>query len=73
MLSVSGVIRPSHIEPRYFEPASQIDALHCQEVKRTSLASMPGTTLAPENSRFDWTKFRQLMVTIRPFRLQIEQ
>jgi len=73
MLSVSGVIRPSHIEPRYFEPASQLDALPCQEVKRSGSASLPETALTRQNLGFDWTKVRQLIVTIRPSRLQIEQ
>lgn len=73
MLSVSGVIRPSHIEPRYFEPASQLDALSRQEVKRSSSASLPKTSLARQSSGFDWTKVRQMILTIRPARLQIEQ
>lgn len=30
MLSASGVIRPGHIEPRYFETSSHIDALYRQ-------------------------------------------
>ncbi len=30
MLSASGVIRPGHIEPRYFEPSSHIDSLYRQ-------------------------------------------
>jgi hypothetical protein len=73
MLSVSGVIRPSHIEPRYFEPASQLDALYRQEVKRSSSASLSETSLACQSSGFDWMKVRQLILTIRPSRLQIEQ
>ena len=30
MLSVSGVVRPGHVEPRYFESSIGIDALHRQ-------------------------------------------
>lgn len=73
MLSVSGVIRPSHIEPRYFEASSHVDALNREEAKKTSLPSMAPASLARQNSGFDWTRFRQLMPTIRPSRLQIEQ
>ena len=34
MLSVSGVIRMGHIEPRYFEPSSQVDALYRRKAAR---------------------------------------
>jgi hypothetical protein len=74
MLSVSGVVRAGHIEPRYFETPSHVDALYRQGVKRSTLGTpMPSTCRAVDNARLDWTKFRQLVWTWRPTRLQIEQ
>ena len=73
MLSVSGVIRPGHIEPRYFEPSSQVDALYRQ---KTTGDMVRPTTKSPAlhlNPGLDWTKFRQVVLTMRPSRLQIEQ
>ncbi len=72
MLSVSGVIRPSHIEPRYFEPSSQVDALYRQETKRAGIVRA-GNAVASRGSSFDWTRFRQVVLAVRPSRLQIEQ
>src|SRR5262245_18061554 len=40
MLSASGVIRPSHVEPRYYEPSSHVDALYRHE---TTTGSTPVT------------------------------
>ena len=39
MLSVSGVVRPGHIEPRYFEPSSQVDAIYRQKTTRHQVAN----------------------------------
>jgi len=39
MLSASGVIRPSHIEPRYFEPSSHVDALYRHPTPATNTPS----------------------------------
>ena len=72
MLAVSGVIRHSHIEPRYFEPSSTVDALNRQGAKRAS-TTLSSDSIARPSSRLDWTKFRQLVLGIRPSRLQIEQ
>lgn len=69
MLSVSGVIRAGHIEPRYFEASSQVDALHRHQAKRPQAAA--GATAKSQVS-FDWTKLRQ-WVLAKPSRLQIEQ
>ena len=69
MLSVSGVIRPGHIEPRYFEGSSQVDALYRQRAKCALPAA--GTSDKPQVG-FDWAKLRQWTVT-KPSRLQIEQ
>jgi len=73
MLSASGVIRPGHIEPRYFEPSSHVDALYRQEAKRVIISSMPVISAAQQKSRFEWTKLRQFVLTVKPSRLQIEQ
>ena len=70
MLAVSGVIRPSHIEPRYFEPSSHVDALYRQNAK---LASPSINSVGRRSFSLEWTKFRQLVHAIRPSRLQIEQ
>ena len=72
MLSLSGVIRLSHIEPRYFEASSQLDSPDRQELKGPNTPSFPRTSLAGW-STLDWTKFRHLIFTPRSSRLQIEQ
>ena len=69
MLSVSGVIRPGHIEPRYFEASSQVDALYRHQAKRPQAAA--GATVKSQVS-FDWRKLRQ-WVLAKPSSLQIEQ
>jgi hypothetical protein len=65
MLAVSGVVRPSHIEPRYFESSARVDAVNRQEAKRHRVAVASNT---PTN--LDWTKLRQLVLATRPSRLQ---
>jgi hypothetical protein len=72
MLSASGVIRPSCVEPRYFEDSSHVDALYRHEAKRGSTAS-PQPSVALHSSGLDWTKFRNFVLAIKPSRLQIEQ
>lgn len=69
MLSVSGVIRPGHIEPRYFEASSQIDALYREPAKRGTAAALAS---AKSQTGFDWTKLRQ-WVLAKPSPLQTEQ
>ena len=49
MLSASGVVRLGHIEPRYFEPASHVDALYRQEGKRHTSGSET-TRISPETT-----------------------
>jgi hypothetical protein len=39
MLSASGVIRPSNIEPRYFEHSSQVEAFYRQQAKLHGIAT----------------------------------
>ena len=75
MLSVSGVIRPSHIEPRYFEPSSQVNALYRREAKPAVLCTTPApqTPVPLPDAGLDWTKLRQLVFMVRPSHLQIEQ
>jgi hypothetical protein len=72
MLSASGVVRLGHIEPRYFEPPSHVDALYRREGKRHAGGAPVGTSL-PDRSGFDWMKLRQMVGTFRASRLQIEQ
>jgi len=43
MLSASGVIRHSHIEPRYFEHSSQVEGVLPSESKRHTVAPPPLT------------------------------
>ena len=69
MLSVSGVIRPGHIEPRYFEASSHVDAFYRQQAKRPQAAA--GASAKSQVS-FDWTKLRHWVLT-KPSPLQIEQ
>jgi hypothetical protein len=73
MLSASGVIRPGHVEPRYFEPSSHVDALYRQKPKCVSIPSMPVTSVAHQSSGLEWTSLRQFILTVKPSRLQIEQ
>ena len=74
MLSVSGVVRAGHIEPRYFEPSSQVDALYTQKSKGPQTAASPAIRSHVQLSTFgfDWPRLRQL-ATAKPSRLQIEQ
>jgi hypothetical protein len=62
------VIRPGHIEPRYFEPSSHVDAFYRQQKRRQTASG------ASQKAQvgFDWTKLRRWVVT-KPSRLQIEQ
>lgn len=69
MLSVSGVIRPGHIEPRYFEASSHIDAFYRQQTTRPQRADGISARSAVG---FEWTKLRQ-WVLMKPSPLQIEQ
>ena len=67
MLSVSGVVRPSHIEPRYFESSASVDAVNRQQANRHRTAVSSHTP-----TRLDWTALRQLVLANRPSRLQTE-
>ena len=69
MLSVSGVIRPGHIEPRYFETSSHVDAFYRQQTKRRQPAA--GASIKAQVG-FDLTKLRQCILT-KPSDLQREQ
>ena len=69
MLYVSGVIRPGHIEPRYSETSSQVDAFYRQQTKRRQPAA--GAS-GKAQVGFDWTKLRQWVLT-KPSDLQIER
>lgn len=73
MLSASGVIRLGHIEPRYFEPSSHIDAIYRQGTNRVGIPYMPVTSVDHQSSGFEWTKLRQFVSTVKPSRLQTEQ
>ena len=69
MLSASGVIRPSHIEPRYFEPSSHVDALY-----RHPTPSTPSTraSIVRRSSMLDGTTFHRFLTAVSPSRLQTE-
>src|SRR6476619_1036388 len=70
MLSASGVIRPSHIEPRYFEPSSHVDALYRHP---TPAASTPSTEASiVRRSSIDGTAFHRFLTAVSPSRLQTE-
>jgi hypothetical protein len=71
MLSASGVIRPSHIEPRYFEPSSHVDALYRHP---TPGASTPSTraSIVRRSSMLDGTTFHRFLTAVSPSRLQTE-
>jgi hypothetical protein len=70
MLSASGVVRLGHVEPRYFVASAQVDALYRQDAKRQPMAA---STAMRSTAGFDWPRLRQLVLTMRPSRLQIEQ
>jgi hypothetical protein len=67
MLSVSGVLRAGHIEPRYFEPSSQVDALSRHENKRQQAvaSTSAGSHFQLSAVGFDWSKLRQLALTMK--------
>ena len=67
MLSASGVLRPSHIEPRYFESSARVDAVNRQQANRHRAAVSSNTPAS-----LDWTTLRQLVLATRPSRLQTE-
>jgi hypothetical protein len=67
MLSASGVVRLGHIEPRYFEPPSHVDAFYRQGRKRYRPGSTAGAN-AVDKSGLDWMKLRQLVGTLRTSR-----
>ena len=75
MLSVSGVVRPSHVEPRYCEPPSEIDALYRQHANGHIIApgTRPRPSVAHAGAALDWTKFRHWVGTFKPSSLQMEQ
>ena len=76
MLSVSGVIRPGHVEPRYFEPSIHIDSLHRQGCGQNGVLNAPAAptaSCAPENISFNFSKLRQFVRAIRPSSLSLEQ
>jgi hypothetical protein len=50
MLSVSGVLRPGHVEPRYFEPSIRVDALHRQGSGRSRRQQPFTRTVCPKIS-----------------------
>ncbi len=71
MLSVSGVIRPGHVEPRYFEPPIHIDTLHRQGILKAPTAITASCVSA--NISFNFSKLRQFVKAIRPSSLSLEQ
>ena len=70
MLSASGVVRLGHIEPRYFVPSTQVDTLYRQDTTRQPMAA---SSSMRSTAGFDWPRLRQLVLTMRPSHLQIEQ
>ena len=70
MLSVSGVIRPGHVEPRYFEPSIHIDTFHRQVSGQNGILKAPTANTA---SCVSFSKLRQFVKAIRPFSLSLEQ
>jgi hypothetical protein len=73
MLSASGVVRLGHIEPRYFEPLSHVDALYRQQTTPASRPSLPCLSAVSDRSIFDVTKVRRFLFLLKPSDLQIEQ
>jgi len=74
MLSLSGVVRAGHIEPRYFEPSSHVDALYRQSGKRPmAFGAGTATSAGGESTAVDWTKLRHFIGALKPSRLQIQQ
>lgn len=70
MLSASGVLRLGHVEPRYFVPTAKVDALYRQEAKRQPTVA---SIAMQSKATFEWPRLRQVDLTMRPSRLQIEQ
>ena len=68
MLSVSGVIRPSHVEPRYYVQAVQLSAIHHQQARAAAVsqatASQPSIWQRP--IKLDLANIRQWAGILRP-------
>lgn len=75
MLSVSGVVRPSHIEPRYFVHVPQTDALHRQADRRVVLspAKPMQAPIWQREIKIDLGRIRHWVAALRPARLQVGQ
>lgn len=75
MLSESGVLRPSHIERRYFEVSVQADSLKRQVSSLESVAdNSPARSLPWQKiGRIDLAALRHWIGSSRQARLQIEQ
>jgi hypothetical protein len=74
MLSVSGVVRPGHVEPRYVEPSIHIDTL--QVSGQDGILKAPTANTASRvsaNISFNFSKLRQFVKAIRPSRLSLQQ
>jgi hypothetical protein len=68
MLSVSGVIRPSHVEPRYYVQAAQLGAIHRQieRAAAVSQATASQTSIWQRPIKVDLASIRQWAGILRP-------
>ena len=72
MLSASGVIRPSHIEPRYFEQPAHIDTFHRQTARArpSSTNALASPSVWQRNITVDVRRIRNWIGAMSPARLQ---
>jgi hypothetical protein len=77
MLSVSGVVRPGHIERRYFAQATQVDALYRQVERPVAVSpaqpSQDPIPLWQREVKIDLSRIRHWVGALRPARLQVGQ
>lgn len=75
MLSVSGVVRPGHVEPRYFEQAARIHALYRQADRPTAVAPVQPSPASrwQREIKLDLSRIRHWIGALKPARLQVNQ
>jgi hypothetical protein len=75
MLFVSGVIRPSHVEPRYYAQGAQVDVIN-RQIRRPpavpqAITSQPSVWHRP--IKVDLASIRQWTGLLRQAKFQVEQ
>jgi len=75
MLSVSGVVRPSHVETRYFAHPARIDAIYrrTEQTVAVPLANPSLPSLWRRPIKIELARIRHLVGSLRQVKLQVDQ